>query len=127
MVWILFRSTKRSAIVTAIGAIGYDTLLILGGIILYKLKSSITFRIIDNNALIINTETGQATTLDETGTIFFNILNESGCMKNVVSHFKENYDVSDCIVEYDTSKFLKYMIDNDIFAHAVDKEEILWF
>lgn len=82
---------------------------------MYKLCGDITYRIVDEKALVINMRTGEATAFDEIGTIFFNLLKERGDHVYIMEYFKSNYIVDDKILEEDIQKFLSHMVCKKIF------------
>lgn len=71
-------------------------------------------RVIDENVMIINLNSGSATVLDEIGVIFWEAIKSKTNVEDLVSKVIESYDVDESTVKSDYERFICQLVELNI-------------
>ncbi len=80
----------------------------------YKISSSLMLQIIDDEALLMDTNTQQFYELNEGGVVLWKIMKEHNSFNNVIDDMLEAYEVSKEQVQQDLEVFISYLIKHDL-------------
>lgn len=71
-------------------------------------------RVIDENVMIINLNSGSATVLDEIGVIFWEAIKSKTNVEDLVNKVIESYDVDESTVKSDYERFICQLVELNI-------------
>jgi len=80
----------------------------------YKISSSLMLQIIDDEALLMDTNTQQFYELNEGGVVLWKIMKEHNSFNDVIDDMLEAYEVSKEQVQQDLEVFISYLIKHDL-------------
>ena len=85
---------------------------------MYSINENLIIRKIEHNYVIINMESGEITTFEGTGNIFFETLLESKNELKMLEYLIEKYEVEEKILKEDIAEFLQSLLEKNIIQRA---------
>lgn len=85
---------------------------------MYSIKENLIIRKIEHKYVIINMESGEITTFEGTGNIFFETLLESKNELKMLEYLIEKYEVEEKILKEDIAEFLQSLLEKNIIQRA---------
>ena len=79
-----------------------------------KISDAVQITVADNEAILINVNSGTYFGLDEVGTTIFKLISEHNRIELVIQLFLEEYDVSEEQLKKDITDFVKQLADVDM-------------
>lgn len=80
----------------------------------YTIPSTILLQVVDDEVLLFNSATGFFFSLNEIGTVMWEVVNENTTMIDTYRELLEIYDISDEQLQIDLSAFIKALFDNGL-------------
>ena len=87
---------------------------------MYIINEDLIIRNIDSKYVIINMETGEITTFDGTGNIFFESLYKLKDKTKMYEYLLKKYDVGEEQLQEDITEFLKTLLEKNIVQYMED-------
>ena len=85
---------------------------------MYSINENLIIRKIEYKYVIINMETGEITTFEGTGNIFFETLLESKDELKMFEYLIEKYEVEERILKKDITEFLQILLEKNIIQRV---------
>ena len=85
---------------------------------MYSINENLIIRKIEYKYVIINMETGEITTFEGTGNIFFETLLESKDELKMFEYLIEKYEVEEKILKKDITEFLQILLEKNIIQRV---------
>lgn len=80
----------------------------------YSKNPAIISKIIDDEQILLNTETGDYYGLNELGSAIWELINENNDLQSMVQTLLEDYDVEESVLKDDIETFLRALIERNI-------------
>ena len=85
---------------------------------MYSINENLIIRKIEYKYVIINMETGEITTFEGTGNIFFEALLESKDEFKMFEYLIEKYEVEEKTLKKDITEFLQILLEKNIICRV---------
>ncbi len=86
----------------------------------YIRNPAIISRIIDNELVLLNANTGDYYGLNEIGSAIWELINGSNGFKEIIDNLLEDYDVERSVLEADAAEFIEGLIERKIISQGLD-------
>ncbi|MFC1540365.1 PqqD family protein, partial [Gemmatimonadota bacterium] len=74
-------------------------------------KRDIPWRIIEGEAIVVEVDRGEIIHLNETGAEIWNVLDGQKTVSDIITHIRNEFEVTEEVAERDTGEFLGQLID----------------